>query len=80
MGELKLPQLWFARTHMGTESIFYDSFSDKNCLGWSTTPIKDLHTVALKRIAELNTKMPDQWRYELIGWRLDSKEHKNEAL
>lgn len=73
MGELLLPELWFARAHIPTEQIFKDSFNEKNCPGWNTTAIQDLHAVALRRIAELNTKMPGEWEYAILGWELAAK-------
>jgi hypothetical protein len=72
MGELHLPELWYAKAHMPTERIFKDYFCDKMCPGWSTTPLAGLHTLAIKRIAELNTKMPDQWQYTILGWELNN--------
>ena len=73
MGELHLPELWYAKAHMPTQKIFKDYFCDKMCPGWSTTPLGGLHTLAIKRIAELNTKMPDQWQYCILGWELNSE-------
>ena len=73
MGELHLPKLWYAQSHIPTGHIFKDYFCDKMCHGWSNTPLKDLHTLAIKRIAELNTKMPDQWQYAILGWELNTQ-------
>lgn len=73
MGELHLPELWYAKAHMPTQQIFKDYFCDKMCPGWSTTPLAGLHTLAIKRIAELNTKMPDQWQYVILGWQLNNE-------
>jgi len=73
MGELHLPELWYAKAHLPTERIFKDCFCDKMCPGWSTTPLRDLHTVAIKRIAELNTKMPNEWQYVILGWELNNE-------
>jgi hypothetical protein len=73
MNELHLPKLLYAKAHMPTQKIFNAYFCDKMCPGWSTTPFRDLHTVAIKRIAELNTKMPDQWQYCILGWELNNE-------
>jgi hypothetical protein len=73
MGNLYFPELWYAKAHMPTQKIFKDYFCDKMCPGWSATPFKDLHTVAIKRIAELNTKMPDEWQYVILGWQLNNE-------
>lgn len=73
MNELHLPKLLYAKAHMPTQKIFKAYFCDKMCPGWSTTPFGDLHTVAIKRIAELNTKMPDEWQYAILGWELNNE-------
>lgn len=70
MGELNLPQLWFARRNVETGIIFEDAFSNKNCPGWDKSPFEAMHKLAFERIKELNTKMPGQWEYSIIGWRI----------
>ena len=79
MGELHIPKLWYSIEHMPTEQIFKNYFCDKMCHGWSNTPLKDLHTVAIKRIAELNTKMPDQWQYAILGWELNTQKTEHDG-
>ena len=79
MGELHIPKLWYSIEHMPTEQIFKNYFCDKMCHGWSNTPLKDLHTVAIKRIAELNTKMPDQWQYTILGWELNTQKTEHDG-
>lgn len=75
MTSLRLPELWFTRTHIVTGVFFKERFTDRNCEGWSKTPLEDLHIRAAHRIAILNTKMPDQWVYELTGWELNEEKN-----
>jgi hypothetical protein len=65
------PQLWFSTTDLETGIVFEDKISWKNCLDWDKTPFEMLNIKAKTRIDELNTKMPDVWKYELIGWRIE---------
>lgn len=75
-----VPKLYFTRTHIETGLTSEDTFSSKNCPGFYDNYLKHLELLARHRLGALNTKMPDQWKYELIGWKLDNKEHQNEAL
>ena len=64
------PDLWFRKTNLKTGISFEDRITSLNCIGWGKTPFDYLNITAQNRIDELNTKMPDEWRYELIGWRI----------
>lgn len=72
MNELKLPQLWFAKRHIPSGRVFKDPITHRFVPDWDKTPISMLHSVAIKRIAEMNTKMPNEWEYALLGWELDN--------
>lgn len=64
------PELWFKRTHVESGRVFEDLITRFNCPSRDVTPFGQLNTRAQSRIAELNTKMPGVWLYELIGWRI----------
>lgn len=68
---MNTPKLYFTRTHIETGLTSEDVLSEKNCPGFYDDYLKRLELLARYRIEALNTKMPDQWKYELIGWRID---------
>lgn len=73
MGDLVLPQLWFARRNVETGLISKSPFNNQNCPGWDKAPFESMHKLAFERLKELNTKMPDKWEYSIIGWELSER-------
>lgn len=70
---MKLPKLFFSKTHRSTGIKFVDYFGPKNCADWYQTPFGDLHVRAAQRIRHWNDALSD-WQYELIGWNVEGLE------
>jgi len=68
-----LPKMRISKTHIPTNTVFSEHLSNKNCRGWAKCPYEELNMLAVKRIDELNTCMPDTWKYQLIGWETEGE-------
>ncbi len=70
---MKLPKLYFKKTHKQTGAEFVDYFCSRNCSDWMKTPFEDLHVRAGQRIAHWNEMLPD-WHYAIVGWNVEGLE------